>query len=320
MDLTRPRHLLIALAALAIALPPLALHPTASSGLRQLLADSKDAKSASTKRNARKALRVAKKADRLARKADKRSKDALAVALAPVISQLIIDETITAADIATDAVESSEIAEGAVGSPEIGDGVVGSAEIADGAVGSSEIAEGAVGGSQIADGSVTGAEIAVGAVSSIELADESVQSADIFDETIASADIQDETIATFDILDNTIASVDILEGTIATGDISQSVWSDSVHAAGLLTNRPAAAPSNNGFLFFATDDSGGTLYRSNGSTWVTIGPGVDRLATSISMAFGGTWDNMPSALTEFMGTAQNRTRSTSRRPPWPASR
>jgi hypothetical protein len=135
-----------------------------------------------------------------------------------------------------------------------------------------------------------------------------VQGVDIFDSTITGADIKDDTVASTNILDNTIASLDILEGTIATGDISQSVWSDSVHAAGLLSARPAAGPTNNGYLYFATDDSGGTLYRSNGSGWVKASAGVNQVATVIPMVSSTTWDNMPSALTEFGGDTAHRTR------------
>jgi hypothetical protein len=65
--------------------------------------------SASARKNARKALK-------LARKADRRAKDAIAAALAPVTSQQIVDETITAADLGNGAVEADEIADGAVGS------------------------------------------------------------------------------------------------------------------------------------------------------------------------------------------------------------
>src|SRR5207247_6338800 len=75
------------------------------------------------------------------------------------------------------------------------------------------------------------------------------------------------------IADNTVASADILDGTIAIGDIAQATWSGSVHQAGLLADRPTASASNNGFLYFATDVSGGTLYRSDGSSWTRVAAG-----------------------------------------------
>ena len=39
----------------------------------------------------------------------------------------------------------------------------------------------------------------------------------------------------------------------------------SVHGYGLFTDRPVSSPSNNGFIYYATDSS--SLYRSNGSSW-----------------------------------------------------
>jgi len=77
------------------------------------------------------------------------------------------------------------------------------------------------------------------------------------------------------------------------------VWSGSVHQAGTLASRPAAAAGNNGFLYFATDDNGGSLYRSDGSSWMKVSAGVNQVPQSITMTGGGTLTNMPAAVTEF---------------------
>lgn len=45
--------------------------------------------------------------------------------------------------------------------------------------------------------------------------------------------------------------------------------------SGLLADRPAASADNSGDLYFATDVNGGTLYRSNGSSWVQAARGVN---------------------------------------------
>ena len=42
--------------------------------------------------------------------------------------------------------------------------------------------------------------------------------------------------------------------------------------SGTLASRPAAAAGNAGYLYFATDDNGGTLYLSTGSAWTRISP------------------------------------------------
>lgn len=51
--------------------------------------------------------------------------------------------------------------------------------------------------------------------------------------------------------------------------------------AGTLAARPGASIDNVGHLYLATDDDGGTLYRSNGSVWVQVAKGVSEAAASI---------------------------------------
>ena len=49
----------------------------------------------------------------------------------------------------------------------------------------------------------------------------------------------------------------------------------NVSTPGTLAARPAASAVPNGFLYFANDDNGGTVYRSDGaSTWTKVAPGV----------------------------------------------
>jgi hypothetical protein len=43
-----------------------------------------------------------------------------------------------------------------------------------------------------------------------------------------------------------------------------------VNLSGLLASRPAAAAANAGLFYYATNDNGGTLYRSDGATWTRI--------------------------------------------------
>ncbi len=86
-----------------------------------------------------------------------------------VDSAMVVNNSLTANDLAADSVTASEIATGAVGSDEIGTNAVGSSEIATAAVGSSEIATNAVGESEIAPNAVAASEIASGAVGASEL-------------------------------------------------------------------------------------------------------------------------------------------------------
>ena len=115
---------------------------------------------------------------------------------------------------------------------------------------------------KLADDSVTSAKIAADTITAADIAADAVGSSELADNSVDNAALQDDAVTSAKIADDTVTSADILDGTIAIGDITQSVWSGSVHAAGTLAARPAAAASNNGFLYFATDVSGGTLYRS----------------------------------------------------------
>jgi hypothetical protein len=47
-----------------------------------------------------------------------------------------------------------------------------------------------------------------------------------------------------------------------------------INLAGTLASRPAASASNLGLTYLATDDRGGTVYRSNGTTWVQMAASV----------------------------------------------
>jgi hypothetical protein len=267
--------------ALSIVMPVAATGPVAAVGLETSEAAPRDVRSAAN------ALRRAKTAQRRARRADKRAKQALKVARRLVTSAKILDGAVTAADIADGAVQASEIATDAVGAAEIAPDAVGSSELAANAVTSAEILSATIvggPGGDIAPDTITAGELAPDAVGAGELAPGAVTAADI------SAD------------------------SIAIDDIAQSVWS-SAHAAGTLAGRPAASSSNDGFLYFATDDNGGTLYRSNGSSWVKAAPGLSQAqGTPESITMVGpdvanvTWSAMPSALTEFNSSARYRTK------------
>jgi len=48
----------------------------------------------------------------------------------------------------------------------------------------------------------------------------------------------------------------------------------NISSEGTLATRPAATAVPIGFYYFANDDNGGTMYRSNGTAWVKWAPGV----------------------------------------------
>lgn len=62
--------------------------------------------------------------------------------------------------------------------------------------------------------------------------------------------------------------------THATNGSDPLAWSSAINNVGVIAARPAASAANNGYFYLATDVNGGTMYRSNGATWVQIGKGV----------------------------------------------
>lgn len=85
--------------------------------------------------------------------------------------------------------------------------------------------------------------------------------------------------------------------------ISPTLIAAASMLVGTLASRPAASAANNGFTYLATDVNGGTLYRSNGSSWVQMAAGVTHQATHLP---GGT-DALPwSASIHASGTLAAR--------------
>lgn len=90
-------------------------------------------------------------------------------------------------------------------------------------------------------------------------------------------------------------------GSHLAGGSDAIAWT-TVIRLGTLASRPAAGPTNTGYLYVASDVAGGTLYRSDGSTWTQIAMGAtaskkyaadvgDGVATSINVVHNlGTAD------------------------------
>ncbi len=69
-------------------------------------------------------------------------------------------------------------------------------------------------------------------------------------------------------------------GPLQPGDLP---WEQSINMRGPLASRPSASGANAGLLYLATDDSGGTLYRSTGTAWEACGAGVSGGAGTITL-------------------------------------
>lgn len=159
---------------------------------------------------------------------------------------LILDDSITADDLAVGSVSSSEIVNAAILAEDIADGAITSAKISSGAVGSGEIADGAITGTDIGSGAVGADEIASGAVNIEELAD-----------TLAFAD-----------------------GNFL--DLSAILHNDTglqgLRLPNVLSASPTAPVSGEGFL--AYDTAGNQALIFDGSSWTQIGGGVTLYTTA----------------------------------------
>lgn len=74
------------------------------------------------------------------------------------------------------------------------------------------------------------------------------------------------------------------DGTLNSGVVGATQADLPSLAGGLLlrgtfASRPSASSTNNGLYYLATDNNGGTLYQSNGSSWVQVAAGATHGAT-----------------------------------------
>lgn len=96
------------------------------------------------------------------------------------------------------------------------------------------------------------------------------------------------------------------------GGADAITWT-TVNAVGLAGSRPAAASTNAGYTYLATDTNGGTFYTSTGSVWQQAGLGVNQGLTSAQVAAAillrGTYAAMPAAGSNtnnyYLATDQN---------------
>lgn len=96
--------------------------------------------------------------------------------------------------------------------------------------------------------------------------------ATIADESITQYKLADDSLRERHFGNNCIVEDAIYPNTISKDSLALTLFNNYVHGRGTNASRPAAAASNAGWFYYSTDVNGGTLYRSNGTTWQQIGP------------------------------------------------
>lgn len=167
------------------------------------------------------------------------------------------DLVVTAAKLATDAVESGKIKDAAVTTTKIANLAVGNAAIANGAitnakigdlaVDSAKIADAAIVEAKIADASVTNAKIGTAAITDAKIASATITTASIANAAITGAKIANATITAANITDATITAAKIADATITTAKIADAqisgakIGSATITGANIATGTIGAA-------------------------------------------------------------------------------
>ncbi|MCB0379532.1 MAG: hypothetical protein KDD33_13655, partial [Bdellovibrionales bacterium] len=114
---------------------------------------------------------------------------ASSIAANSVGSSEVIDNSLTASDLAANSVGASEISAGAVGTSEIANGSIAAADIGTDVILASNIAAGAVTTSEILDGTIATADIAANAITSALIAADTIVAGDIATNGVGAAEI-----------------------------------------------------------------------------------------------------------------------------------
>ena len=127
-----------------------------------------------------------------------------------IISEKILDGTISTVDLADQAVTAFKLADNSVNTTKIIDGAVTTVDLADQAVTDFKLADNSVNTTKIVDGTIA----------TVDLADNSVNSTKIIDGTIATVDLEDQTVTAIKLADNSVNTTKIIDGEITTADLA----------------------------------------------------------------------------------------------------
>lgn len=126
--------------------------------------------------------------------------------------------------------------------------------------------------------------------------------ATIADESITHVKLADDSLRERHFGNNCIVEDAIYPNTISKDSLALNLFNNYVHGRGTLASRPTASAANAGWYYTATDVNDGTTYRSSGSTWHQIAPGVSEASAALT-AHAAAADPHPGYLTATEGAA-----------------
>jgi len=153
-----------------------------------------------------------------------------------VSTNKLVDDAVTNAKIAVDAIQGDVIAAGAITTTKIGANAVTTAKLANDAVTSDIIAAGAITTTEISDGAISTPKLAAGAVTTAKLAAGSVTSNEIFANTITAGNIASGAINTDELAANAVTAAKIAANTITASQIAAGTITATQITAGTLTS------------------------------------------------------------------------------------
>lgn len=153
----------------------------------------------------------------------------------------ILPGTITATEIADNAVTTPKLIAGAVVAGKVAADAISATEIQAGAITASELAAGSVTAAKIVAGTITSAEIAAGTITASDIAANTITSNEILAGTIQAVDIAANTLTANEIAANAITASELSAGAVVAGKIAAGTIVAADIAANTLTANEIAA-------------------------------------------------------------------------------
>lgn len=162
--------------------------------------------------------------------------DADAIADSSIDAGAIAANAITTAEIATGAISSDEVADNAIDAGAIATDAITADKIAASAITSSELATDAIGGDEIAAGAIGASEIAASAIDADSIAADAITSSEIAADAIGAAEIAADAITNAEIANDAIGATEIATGAIDADAIAADALTTAEIATGAISN------------------------------------------------------------------------------------